>query len=248
MPTARFLLWERCPLHARVSAARRPHRTAQLARRQQQRRCWAATAAAGGGGGGQVPPPLTAAGGSSVLFLSPVWPERSSSAAGVRTSDLLAAFQRRGWSAAYASSSSPNEHTAALAAAGVATFQCPPNREAQLAQVQPTAVVFDRFYCEEAFSFRVRELAPGALRVLDMQDMHALRAERQRLAEAGASPEEVLACRPDATLPDCLRELAAIHRWAGGMAGPCSSEVSCCAMYLATQPARGRAMQCTAPA
>ena len=29
--------------------------------------------------------------------------------------------------------------------------------------------------CEETFSFRVRELAPGALRVLDMQDMEALR-------------------------------------------------------------------------
>ena len=33
-----------------------------------------------------------------------------------------------------------------------------------------------RFYAEEQFSFRVRELAPGALRVLDMQDFHALRA------------------------------------------------------------------------
>lgn len=109
----------------------------------------------------------------SVLFLSPVWPERSSSAAGVRTSDLLESFQRRGWAAAYASASSPNDHTAALEAAGVATFACPPNRQHQLeqvlAEVCPTAVVFDRFYAEEAFSFRVRELAPGALRVLDMQ-------------------------------------------------------------------------------
>ena len=43
---------------------------------------------------------------------------------------------------------------------------------------------------------------------------------RQRLAEAGASAEEVLACRPDATSPECLRELAAIYRWAGDMAGP----------------------------
>ena len=35
-----------------------------------------------------------------------------------------------------------------------------------------------RFYNEEAFSFRVREVAPSALRVLDMQDCHFLRKGR----------------------------------------------------------------------
>lgn len=205
-----------------------------------------------------------------------VWPERSSSAAGVRTSDLIASFQERGWAAAFASSSSPNDHTAALAAAGVATHQCPPNRaaalEAILAEARPTAVVFDRFYAEEAFrcggggrlqlrgrrpvahswsrsaggpaqrpgalahpkdrphargarcgvptsahaptprSFRVRELAPSALRILDMQDFHALRAARQRAAEAGLPLADVLAAWPDTGSAECLRELAAIHR------------------------------------
>ena len=65
---------------------------------------------------------------------------------------------------------------------------------------------------QEYYSFRVRELAPAALRVLDMQDMHSLRAAREAAAKAGASPAEVLACQPDAAAPDCLRELAAIHR------------------------------------
>ena len=171
---------------------------------------------AGGGGSAQAAADPTSGSGGTVLFLSPVWPERTSSAAGVRTSDLLEAFCRRGWRAAYASSSTPNEHTAALQAAGVAAFQCQPNRESQLADilaaVQPTAVVFDRFYSEEAYSFRTRELAPGAMRLLDMQDFHALRGGRQRLAEAGAAMEAVQACRPDAVAPDCLRELAAIHR------------------------------------
>lgn len=32
-----------------------------------------------------------------------------------------------------------------------------------------------RFYSEEAYSFRVRQVLPEALRVLDMQDMHCLR-------------------------------------------------------------------------
>ena len=41
------------------------------------------------------------------------------------------------------------------------------------------AVVFDRFYAEEAFSFRIRDICPDALLVLDMQDIHSLRLGRQ---------------------------------------------------------------------
>ena len=36
-------------------------------------------------------------------------------------------------------------------------------------------VALCRFIAEEAFSFRMRELAPDALRILDMQDFHTLR-------------------------------------------------------------------------
>ena len=43
------------------------------------------------------------------------------------------------------------------------------------------AVVFDRFYTEEAFSFMVKEACPNALRILDMQDVHSLRIGRQNL-------------------------------------------------------------------
>jgi len=46
-----------------------------------------------------------------------------------------------------------------------------------------SAVVFDRFYAEEAFSFRIREICPDALLVLDMQDIHSLRLGRQCLVE-----------------------------------------------------------------
>lgn len=68
------------------------------------------------------------------------------------------------------------------------------------------------FYTEEMHGFRVRQLAPRALRVLDMQDFHSLRGAREAAARAGASAAEVLAAWPDASAPDCLRELASIHR------------------------------------
>lgn len=44
-------------------------------------------------------------------------------------------------------------------------------------------VVFDRFALEEQFGWRVRRRVPHALRVLDTQDLHALRAARQRVVE-----------------------------------------------------------------
>ena len=46
-----------------------------------------------------------------------------------------------------------------------------------------SAVVFDRFYAEEAYSFRIRELCPNAVRILDMQDIHSLRIGRQQLVK-----------------------------------------------------------------
>ncbi len=54
------------------------------------------------GAAAQTSAPRTSSEGPrSVLFASPVWPERSSSAAGVRTADLIAAFQQWGYSVAY---------------------------------------------------------------------------------------------------------------------------------------------------
>jgi hypothetical protein len=127
------------------------------------------------------------------LFLSTVWPERSSSAAGVRTSDLVGGlFLERGWRVAYGATAAPNDHTALLQQQGARALQVPLNREAEmlevLAQARPAVVWFDRFFAEEMFSFRVRQAAPGALRVLDMQDMHFLReGEPQPLFTLAAS-------------------------------------------------------------
>ena len=162
--------------------------------------------------------------GASCLFLSSLWPEPGSSAAGVRTEGLIRAFQQWGYDVSYAAGAAPNEYTDRLREAGVATFECGPNREADLSRViatsQPTVVIFDRFFNEEAFSFRVRELAPDALRVLDMQDVHSLRRGRQQLVERAKDGqpgcERLLAASlahvPPATSEPLLRELAAVHR------------------------------------
>ena len=58
----------------------------------------------------------------SVLFIAPVWPEASSSAAGVRTKALCDHFLGAGWRVSFLSVADRSHHEAALAALGVATF------------------------------------------------------------------------------------------------------------------------------
>eukprot|EP00976_Prorocentrum_cordatum_P072093 1180578-Prorocentrum_minimum.AAC.1 len=111
-----------------------------------------------------------------VLVIGKVWPERSSSAAGVRTGDLVRhiwafvrpmfalvvtdrcevqvnAFQRCGATVSYASAARQNEHSAMLEESGVAIYSCPLNRQQDfkelMATVQPDVCIFDRFTLEE---------------------------------------------------------------------------------------------------
>jgi len=121
-----------------------------------------------------------------------------------------------------------NEHTESLERSGITTHRVSPNRGADfedaLDQAEPDAVIFDRFTAEEAFSFRVRAARPNAARILDMQDLHALRharhdAVKRALKKNGADESESesvlrasLAAVPAAGDPSVARELAAVHR------------------------------------
>lgn len=151
-----------------------------------------------------------------VLFLSTVWPETSSSAAGVRTQDLIDGFQKAGRRVAYVCSSAVNEYTNKLRESGVQVFQCAANREDAISDIltslRPSQVVFDRFYAEEMWSFRVKSLLPDAMRVLDMQDVHFLREGRQEALKSGSPLDSVLETRPTASFASCQRELASIYR------------------------------------
>jgi hypothetical protein len=46
--------------------------------------------------------------------------------------------------------------------------------------VEPTMIMFDRFYNEEAYSFHFHQHCPNAVLVLDLQDLHCLRHGRQQ--------------------------------------------------------------------
>jgi glycosyltransferase involved in cell wall biosynthesis len=81
-----------------------------------------------------------------------------------------------------------------------------PQFDAYLSSYNPDIVFFDRFMIEEQFSWRVREHAPEALRVLDTVDLHSLRRGRQRSVSSGEQFDSF------PLSDDTLRELAAIYR------------------------------------
>lgn len=162
--------------------------------------------------------------GTSVLFVSSLWPERTSSAAGVRTSDLITSFLERGYRVEYASTSGIDDrnkiHVDILEQQGVGTHTCVANKEDafvdMLDRVKPSLVLFDRFYTEEMFSFILQKHMPQACRILDMQDVHFLRAWRQACAEKAQDDidlmRDIMSTVPPSSYQPCLRELASIYR------------------------------------
>lgn len=117
----------------------------------------------------------------------------------------------------FACASRPGSSQGRIAATGVECFRVVLNDDASVlaaleAARQPSVVVFDGYNAEERFSRVVRSALPGALRVLDMQDFHALRTGREALLLEGASSQDIAAYRPSATEESLQRELASILR------------------------------------
>lgn len=119
-----------------------------------------------------------------VLYLGYVWPEPNSSAAGSRTMEFLRLFRQQNWQVIFASVAALSPHRADLAALQIEEKQLQLNCDsfdAFILDYQPDLVVFDRFFTEEQFGWRVERQVPNALRVLDTCDLHSLREARQQI-------------------------------------------------------------------
>ncbi|MFH5883291.1 glycosyltransferase [Halalkalibaculum sp. DA3122] len=118
-----------------------------------------------------------------LLIVGYVWPEPNSSAAGHRMMQLISIFKEHGWKITFASSATESEHAADLQERGIDTQPVEINSsgfDTFLENLQPDVVMFDRFVVEEQFGWRVAEHCPGALRILDTEDLHCLRRARRR--------------------------------------------------------------------
>lgn len=117
-----------------------------------------------------------------VLIIGFVWPEPNSSAAGLRMLQLIGMFLEQNYKVTFASASLDSDYMADLFSMGVEIQRIELNSDTFdifLKKINPEIVLFDRFMIEEQFGWRVALNCPNALRILDTEDLHSLRASRQ---------------------------------------------------------------------
>lgn len=146
-----------------------------------------------------------------VLIIGFVWPEPNSSAAGKRMLELIQLFKGQGWKVTFASSAAKTDHMSNLQDFGVDQVSVKMNSstfDTFIAELNPSIVLFDRFVVEEQFGWRVAEQCPGALRILDTEDLHFLRRARKKAHNENrpCTEEDLLSSK------DAKRELASIFR------------------------------------
>ncbi|MBN22128.1 MAG: glycosyltransferase [Bdellovibrionaceae bacterium] len=119
-----------------------------------------------------------------MLLIGYVWPEFTSSAAGIRDHNLIKLFLDEGYEVHCASTAKKNSFQSDLEKQNVKTHNIKMNDSSfdeWIKKINPEVVIFDRFVTEEKFGWRVHLNAPNAIRILDTQDLHFLRKKRQAL-------------------------------------------------------------------
>ncbi len=140
---------------------------------------------------------------NKVLFIGQVWPEPASSAAGYRILQLMRAFEQRKYGVHFATAADASLRSSNLKEEGITTHKIVLNSSSFqdfIKVLEPKVVVYDRYYTEEQYSWRVREVCASIIHVLDTEDLHFLRADRDETSD----PEKVADIRN--------RELASIYR------------------------------------
>ena len=125
---------------------------------------------------------------NKILFIGLVWPEPTSSAAGVRIIQLLKSFRPEENDIIFASAASKTEHSFDLSQIGVTSSEIELNAssfDSFIVDFNPTIVLYDRYISEEQYSWRVKEHCPEALHILDTEDLHFLRKAREQAIKQG---------------------------------------------------------------
>lgn len=120
---------------------------------------------------------------AKLLIIGSVWPEPNSSAAGSRMLQLIEIFSEHNYQITFASATADSDFAVNLADYGVNKVNIKLNHHSFddfISELNPTIVLFDRFMTEEQYGWRVSENCPDALKVLDTEDLHCLRAARQK--------------------------------------------------------------------
>lgn len=148
--------------------------------------------------------------GKQLLVIGLVWPEPGSSAAGSRMIQLIRWFLDQGMEVRFACAAGKSDYSFDLPSLGVQEEVIRLNDDSfdrQLMDWNPDVVLFDRFMVEEQYGWRIAQVCPDALRVLDTEDLHFLRYARQESYKKGIDFNE------ESLYTDrAKREIASIYR------------------------------------
>jgi glycosyltransferase involved in cell wall biosynthesis len=147
---------------------------------------------------------------NKLLIISSVWVEPNSSAAGSRMLQLIRFFQTQKYSIVYASTASESEFSFDLTDLGITTSFIQLNDSSFdefLLRIEPNMILLDRFMIEEQFGWRVSNVLPNAIKILDTEDLHCLRIARQEAIMKNKSFETL-----DFNSDVAKREIASIFR------------------------------------
>jgi glycosyltransferase involved in cell wall biosynthesis len=146
----------------------------------------------------------------NLLIIGFVWPEPNSTAAGKRMLQIIDLFKMEDYTITFVSTSKKNIRSFQLENLGIKSFEIELNNEnfdKLLLQINPSIVLFDRYLTEEQFGWRVDEVCPNTLKILDTEDLHFLRNARQTVIKKNKDDFKTFLIN-DIT----LREIASIYR------------------------------------
>ncbi|TRO66519.1 glycosyltransferase family 4 protein [Christiangramia sabulilitoris] len=145
-----------------------------------------------------------------LLIIGYVWPEPNSSAAGSRMLQLIEFFIQEKYNITFATTARTTDNMVNLETWGVEIENIKlndPQFDIFLEDLKPDVVLFDRFMIEEQFGWRVDQICPYAIKILDTEDLHFLRKARHQAYKDIIATENILK-----NLDLTKREIAAIYR------------------------------------
>jgi hypothetical protein len=145
-----------------------------------------------------------------ILIFGLQFPEPKSTAAGSRMLQLINLFQDYEYNIHFACSQPKTNFSTSFNQKSVSEHVIRLNDNSVkklLEKIHPRIVIFDRFITEEQFGWIVDETCPHALKILDTEDLHFLRENREAVVKKSITESDLY------TLTDkAKREIAAIYR------------------------------------
>lgn len=145
-----------------------------------------------------------------LLIIGFVWPEPNATAAGSRMLQLIQFFLKYKYNITFVSTASNKSKSIDFEKLNINTFDIELNNSSFndfIKQLNPSIVMFDRFLTEEQFGWRVSEVCPNAIKILDTEDLHFLRKARQ-----SAYYKNETITKKHLQTDNAIREIASIYR------------------------------------